>query len=73
LEPKASVIFINVNPSSSVGERLAAASGAIVDAIEVLPAGSAAQRCPQELICSLQGDGTVSGSWTAAVNVVLSG
>ncbi|HVR75571.1 MAG TPA: hypothetical protein VMT52_14645, partial [Planctomycetota bacterium] len=46
---------------------------AIIDAIEVLPAGSTIRTCPRDLICEVAGNGSVTGTWTGPQNVTLSG
>jgi hypothetical protein len=48
-------------------------TNAIVDAIEVLPAASLNPVCPRDLICTLNPDGTVSGSWTPGAAVEIKG
>jgi hypothetical protein len=45
---------------------------AIIDAIEVLPAGTIIKTCPRDLICTLDG-GSVDASWTPAVNMNVGG
>jgi hypothetical protein len=48
-------------------------NNAILDAIEVLAAGTAAPRCPQELICTVEADGSIKGTWTGPQDVTLGG
>ncbi len=46
---------------------------AIVNAIEVLPTGSVAARCPNDLRCSMDAGGVVTCVWTAGENVTVAG
>jgi hypothetical protein len=46
---------------------------ALIDAIELLPAGTTLLTCPRDLICTLGGDGKVVGTWSPAENVAITG
>ncbi|MBI4585103.1 MAG: hypothetical protein HY717_13915 [Planctomycetes bacterium] len=48
-------------------------SNAIIDALEVLPAGQTLLSCPQDLICADAGGGAMALSWSPGVNVSVSG
>ncbi len=45
---------------------------AIVDAIEVVPAGTDVQTCPRDLVCTID-NGTVTGTWSPPENVTVTG
>ncbi|MBI4606947.1 MAG: hypothetical protein HY721_33710 [Planctomycetes bacterium] len=48
-------------------------TNAIVNAIEVLAAGTVVQTCPRDLLCQVDPDGAVTGAWVAAENMAVGG
>ncbi len=46
---------------------------AIIDAIEVLPAGAPFSQCPNDLVVTLNEDGSATGVWTGGTDVSVAG